>query len=170
MGVNTRMKLRACVCLLVLTAGAGHRAVAQVPAARASEPQPFGDAWFEGTVGNAAVRVYVGDAGWPKKDGLWGMYYYTQYWTPIPLEGNWVSRGRLRLVEGDPGSDALKPAFDLSVTPSGATGTWTSADEKRRVRVTWRRIPKPAPFDIAIRQARRFADPRWPLISRGVEA
>ena len=57
-----------------------------------SEPQPFGDRWFEGTVGNAAVRMYVGDAGWPLTEGLWGIYFFEKSWEPIPLEGKWRRR------------------------------------------------------------------------------
>lgn len=88
MGRGHLTKLGGIACLLSLTASVGHRVVAQAPAAPASERRAFGDAWFEGTVGNATVRVYVEDAGWPKEDGLWGVYYYTMHWSPLPLEGH----------------------------------------------------------------------------------
>ena len=136
---------------------------AQAPAITRNHPADFTDAWFEGTIGYAPIRAYVGDAGWPKSDGVWGIYYYTKYWTPIALEGDWTRDGRLRLAEGDPGSDGPRPHFDLTVTRSSANGTWRSEDGRRTVPVRLRRVPKPAGFKDAIRSARRFADPGWPI-------
>lgn len=138
-------------------------AVAQAPAIKGNSAAGFTDAWFEGTIGYAPVRAYVGTAGWPKSDGMWGIYYYTKYWTPIALEGDWTRNGRLRLAEGDPKSDDPKPHFDLTVTRSSANGTWTSEDGRRTVPVRLRRVPKPAGFKDAIRSPRRFADPGWPI-------
>jgi len=81
---------------------------------------------------------------------------------PLALDGDWTGPGRLALAEGDPKDDGPKPRFDLEVTRSGATGTWTSPDGET-VPVRLRRVPKPAPFKSAIRQPRRFDDPRWPV-------
>ena len=53
--------------------------VTQAPADTGNDAARFTDAWFEGTVGYAPVRAYVGGAGWPKSDGMWGIYYYTKY-------------------------------------------------------------------------------------------
>ena len=96
------------------------------------------------------------------------MYYYTKYWTPIPIDGacitagDCLSNGRLRLAEGDPQDAAVKPTFDLEVESSGqVTGNWTSADGARKLSVRLRKIPQPKPYDVAIQQPIRFADPRW---------
>jgi len=150
-------------CLLALSGSPSRGVLAQAPLTAAKEQQSLGDVWFEGTVGDATIRAYVGDAGWPKPNGLWGIYYYTKYWTPLPLDGDWIAPGRIGLVEGDPDSEAPKPRFDLNLSRSGAVGTWISADRKRTLRVSLRRVPKPAAFKVAISQARRFADPRWPI-------
>jgi len=94
---------------------------------------------------------------------LWGIYYDTKDWTPVPLEGDWTPPGRIRLFEGDPRDEGPKPRFDLSISESAVDGTWTSADGQETLRVRLRRIPKPAPFKVAIGRARHFADARWPI-------
>jgi len=127
--------------------------------------------WLDGTIGGTLqVRVYFGLAGPPKEGGLWGMYYYTSIGTPIPLDGECVVdpdclNGRIRLVEGDPREDGPKPIFELDVKAKQVTGTWTSADGKRRLPVQLRPIAKPSPYEVAISQGRtrRFSDPRWPV-------
>ena len=134
----------------------------------AQETKFLGDVWLEGTVGSALVRVYLGDAGYPKKDGgLWGMYYYTKFWTPIPLDGDWVAPGRVRLLEGDPLDEtSLKPRFELTIPASGpATGTWTSADGRRVLRNALRRISKPPEY-AAAGLTRRFTDANWLITFR----
>jgi hypothetical protein len=139
-------------------------AVAQATSVAAQRPESLGDVWLEGTVGSAAVRAYVGDAGYPKEDGLWGMYYYTKYWLPLTLEGGWTSPGQVRLTEGDPGNARAKPRFDLKMSQSPLVeGTWTSADGQQVLPVKLRRVPKPPPFEVAIRRARRFEHPKWPI-------
>ena len=139
---------------------------AQTPATE-TQLQSLGDVWLEGTVGSAAVRVYIGDAGWPKSSGLWGMYYYTRYWSPLPLDGDWSGPGQIRLTEGEPGASAAQARFDLNVSArQSVDGTWTSADGRRVVPVKLRRVPKPPRFEIAIRRARLFSDPKWPITLR----
>jgi hypothetical protein len=79
--------------------------------------------WFEGTVGDATIRAYVGDAGWPKPNGFVGIYYYTKYWTPLRSTVTWIAPGRIGSLKGDPDSEAPKPRFDLNLSRSGAVGT-----------------------------------------------
>jgi hypothetical protein len=111
-------------CVLLMAASPDGSAAIQAPSSAAPAIELLGDMWLEGVVGQATVRAYIGDAGYPKTEGLWGMYYYTKYWTGIPLEGDWIAAGRIRLFEGDPGNSGPKPRFDLRVSGSGpVTGT-----------------------------------------------
>jgi hypothetical protein len=118
---------------------------------------------LEGTIGQNAVRLFVETAGYPKEAGLWGMYFYTRYWTPIPLEGEQLSANSIQLLEGDPSDSPLRPRFDLTMSGEAVTGTWTSADGRRGVPVHLRRVAQPAAYDTAIRNAQRFTDVRWPM-------
>ncbi len=43
------------------------------------------------------------------------------------------------------------------------TGTWTSGDGRRTLPVRLRRIARPAAYEAAIQNPRRFADTRWPI-------
>ncbi|MDO8794064.1 MAG: hypothetical protein Q7J25_05535 [Vicinamibacterales bacterium] len=160
------MKLSALFgCALLIATLSDSRLASQSAPAPVPETQ-LPETWLEGSIGpGAAVRVFIESAGWPKDGGLWGMYYYTKYWTPIALEGDWISPGRILMYEGDPGAESrLRPRFDLQLSAQGAvTGAWTSADGRRRLPVRLHRIARPPPFDIAIQRARRFADPRWPI-------
>jgi len=130
----------------------------------AAQPAILGDVWLEGTVGREPVRAYIADAGWPKSTGLWGAYYFTKNWAGIALDGLWSAPGRIRLNEGDPDTAGAKPRFDLTTShPSSMEGTWTSADGVQVLPVKLRRMSKPAPFEVAIRRPRQFADPQWPI-------
>jgi hypothetical protein len=106
----------------------------------------------------------VSDAGSPRSEGLWGLYYYTKHWSPLPLDGDWTAPGQIRLAEGDPGETAGKPRFDLKVSqPRTVEGTWTSADGQRVLPVTLTRVPKPPSFEVAIHRALQFVHPKWPI-------
>ena len=138
--------------------------VAQSTSTASPSPQHLGDMWLEGNVGGEAIRAYIGDAGWPKSSGLWGAYYFTKNWSAIPLDGDWTAPGRVRLTEGVAGDAGAKRRFDLNISQPGAVeGTWTSADGARVLPVRLRRVPKPAPFEVAIRRPRQFADSKWPM-------
>jgi len=143
--------------LLLLAAQASHGQAAPTD-------RTLGDVWLEGTIGAAAVRVYIADAGWPKESGIRGIYYYTRYWTPLPLDGDWVDDQHIRLIEGDADNNYPQPRVDLTLSNSTAvTGTWTSAKGDRTVPVRLRRVPQPPSFATAIKQKVRFDDPRWPI-------
>jgi hypothetical protein len=131
------------------------------------ETKYLDDLWLEGTVGSALVRVFIGRAGYPKRSGLWGMYYYTNHWIPIPLDGDWVATGRVQFLEGDPSDEkSAKARFELAIPESGpVTGTWTSADRRRKLPVTLRRISKPPDYEAA-GLTRRFRDPNWMITFR----
>lgn len=121
-----------------------------------------------GVIGQTTIRLFVESAGFPKNEGLWGVYYYTRYRTPIPIEGERLSIGTIRLYEGVDNGDALpprsRPRLDLEMSdPATVTGTWTSADGRRRLPVRLRRVQQPAGFEIAVRTPRLFANPRWPI-------
>jgi len=158
--ITVRVRTRVAFgCVLLLLATQSHHAIAQ-----AAKSRDLGEVWLEGTVGTAAVRMYLGDAGWPRESGIQGIYYYTKYWMRIPLDGDWVDHDHLRLVEGDSTDSTPQPRLDLALSNSQVvTGTWTAADGARTVPVRLRRVSKPAGFDIAIRQPSRFADPDWPI-------
>jgi hypothetical protein len=155
-----------CGCLLVVSTLSNSVAVAQEAPAAVPEGSRFPQTWLEGTIGQSAtVRLFVEPAGYPKMSGLWGMYYYTRYWTPIPLEGEHLSPDTIRLYEGEPnGNSPSRPRFDLNVSePATVTGTWTSGDGRRTLPVRLRRIAQPAAYETAIQNSRRFADTRWPI-------
>ena len=138
--------------------------MAQAPSPVAQPPQPLGEVWLEGVVGGEAIRAYIGDAGWPKSKGLWGMYYSTKDWSPFPLDGAWTAPTQIRLSVGVPDNAGAKPRFDLNISQARSVeGTWTSADGAQVLPVSLRRVPKPATFEVAIRRPQRFADPIWPI-------
>jgi hypothetical protein len=159
------MKLRALlVCVLTIATLSDSRLGAQNAPAAVQETE-LPQTWLEGSIGpDAVVQLFIESAGWPKKGGLWGICYYTKYWTPISLDGEWVSPGRIVMNELDPVTDAPSGArFDLQLSADGAvTGTWISVDG-RRLPVRVRRVAQPAAFEIAIQKARRFAQPPWPV-------
>src|SRR4051794_14873062 len=84
-------------------------------------PRDFPDTWLEGTIGpNLRVRMFIGDAGWPLTEGLQGMYFYTSRWEPIPLEGEALPSGGLRIYEGDPElAREARAVFDLKRDSTG---------------------------------------------------
>lgn len=160
--MNIRSLTFACLCVGALLASGGVRA--EHPPA-AVTPR-FDDTWLEGTIGkNLHVRMYVGAAGFPERDGLWGAYFYTSQWTLIPLEGPDPSSATVVLHEGNPILDeAARPRLELNfASRPRVTGTWTSADGARVLAVRLRVISQPPSYDRAITHPRVFNDPRWPI-------
>jgi len=107
--------------------------------------------------------MFIETAGWPKDDGLWGVYYYTSDVFPITLEGEQLPNGMIHMYEGDPGeSRDHRARLDLKL---GATvkGNWTPVGGGKMLPVRLRRTKKPAPFEIAVRTPRRFTHPEWPI-------
>lgn len=123
------------------------------------------ETWLEGRVGGDTVRVFIEAAGSPKESGLWGFYYRTKDWTPIPIEGEELAPGSIQMYELDPRLDSRNGSrLDLTLATRDITGTWTSSDEGRTLPVRLRRVPQPASYQVALKKSpRRFADPRWPM-------
>jgi hypothetical protein len=158
--------IRALYAGVVLAATLAHvQVAAQNTPATVQQSGELPETWLEGRIGgNAAIRMFLETSGYPKENGLWGMYYYTRDWIPIPLEGERLASGRIRLYEGDPGRNVgTRARFDLDVSDAAATATWTSADGTRTLPVDLRRVARPASYEAALKSARRFGDRRWPI-------
>jgi len=137
--------------------------------AQAQKPAPgkaaLDDTWLEGTVGRAPVRMFVGPGGFPLPDGhIWGAYFYTRAWEFIPLDGERLASGVIRVYEGDPTLPQKSRAhLDMTLDSTGADGTWTSADGARKLPVELHKIAKPPLFKDAMAHPKTFADPNWPI-------
>jgi len=145
-------------CLLML----GIWAQAQEPAQPLKGLQ---DTWLEGTIGRQAVRMFVGPGRFPLQEGrIWGGYFYTRAWEFIPLEGESLPSGVLRVYEGDPSiPQSGRARLELTIDSSGADGKWTSADGARTQPVELRKMAKPPLFKDAMAHPKTFADPAWPI-------
>jgi len=110
--------------------------------------------------------MFVEAAGYPKNEGLWGVYYRTDDWTPVPMEGEELEPGRIRMFELLPSLSSRTGArLDLTLPKRGdVSGTWWSFEEGQTRAVRLRRVPQPPSYETAItKKTRRFADPRWPF-------
>jgi hypothetical protein len=151
-----------CVLLALIVCGVVRVGSGQTTSPPMTAPEKFGDVWLNGTVGTAEVKIYIGEASSARK-GLEGIFVYSTDWSGLPLKGDWSVPGRIRLSEGDPGSPTPKAAFDLDVSQSQVTGTWTSSDGSQVLPVRLQRVPEPPRFDVAIRRPRRFQNTTWPI-------
>jgi hypothetical protein len=150
-----------CGCVALAAVLADSRPIAQTATPAGQQPAELPETWLEGNIGRRSLRMFLEAAGWPKDDGVWGVYYYTDDRFPITLEGERLPNGVIRVYEGDPGDSREDRArMDLSFG-SAVTGTWMPADGGKTLPVRLRRTKQPAPFEIAVRNARRFANPGW---------
>ena len=127
--------------------------------------QPLDPTWLEGTIGGQKVRMYLESAR-PDTETVFGIYYYERYGEPIVLASVASSAGSLVFNECDACDDLSGvPRLVLEMGRAGALrvrGTWTSADGRRTLPVSLRRVGDFV-TSVPVSDLRRFADTRWPI-------
>ena len=123
------------------------------------EQEGYTERWFEGTIGERRVRMYVAH----DDKSAAGVFYYLREFQPFILGGT-LRDGRIELREKY-GEEDLEPPparLDGRMTPGGLTGMWIpgSPDSQQEVRLT--RIDEPS-CDVK-GPMRVFNDPRWPIV------
>jgi hypothetical protein len=156
------MQLRVLVLVVAIAA-------AQTPGARRyqsdvcpSEPPlevtPSSQNWFEGSVGERWVRIYLERGG----EAVVGILYDTDTWLPVTLGGRWKKGGIVELTARINGA----PFGQLNgqVTSGGFAGSWEPqgniAIKGGSALLKTVSQPNCAQFAGALRQ---FNDPQWPV-------
>jgi hypothetical protein len=125
------------------------------PQTRALKGDPQQEFWFDGTIGDRPVRMYLYRVG----SGVVGLFYYAERdWDPILLGGGWKD-GAVNLsdeTEDHPATGRLQG----QVGKMSLGGTWTSQGERAEpVQLAVVEEPKcdgDGPW-------KRFDDPKWPV-------
>jgi hypothetical protein len=110
---------------------------------------------LEGTIGQSHVAMSLTEC----QDGLVGLYYYTQYLTPLHLTGKKTKSGVIELIE--------KSAENETGTISGSlvdgdfVGQWIGPNGRKPLDVSLkRRIGDMCDLKGPVKS---FSDPRWPI-------
>jgi len=117
---------------------------------------PQEEYWFEGTIRNTTVRMYLHRGG----AGVVGLFYATDGdWTPTFLGGEW-SANKITL-SAESADQAPKGHLQGQLVNGAFIGSWTpdSSDHADPVRLA--AIQKPACDGSGV--WKRFDDPKWPV-------
>jgi hypothetical protein len=126
------------------------------PQTHALQAAPQAEYWFEGSIGKAAVRMYLDRGG----DGVVGLFYaISGEWTPTLLGGEWSAAGVS--LDGESDDHARQGRLHGRIEKNVFIGNWTPATGNRLEPVHLTTMPQPAcdgkgPWN-------HFVDPRWPL-------
>jgi len=122
------------------------------------EVAPSRKYWFEGTIGQKHVRMYLERGG----GAAVGAFYDTADWSPLTLGGRWIDEGEgaVELIarnEWDFEGGSLKG----ELSGRGLSGVWSSSKEESQVGVHLKEVEQPRCDGKGAWKS--FEDRNWPI-------
>jgi hypothetical protein len=120
------------------------------------EVEPQEKHWFEGSIGNSSVRMYLNRGG----SGVVGLFYATRGdWTPTYLGGEWKGGTMSLLAESS--DQSIKGHLQGRLVNAAFIGSWTSGGSDHAVPVRLAAAKQPACDGRGT--WKRYDNPTWPV-------
>jgi hypothetical protein len=126
------------------------------PRTHALEGTPEKEYWFEGTIRNSTVRMYLHRAG----ADVVGLFYTTDGdWTPTFLGGEWSAKG-IKLL-GESANEDPTGRLEVQLVNGALIGSWTLNGSGHADPVRAANVQRPVCDGSGV--WKRFDDPKWPV-------